>query len=55
MIGRLQSLDLTSGLDWWTGTKNHFMASNKTHYGCMMYYVNPQKMQPFISFMHRVI
>ena len=22
--GRLQSLDWTSGLDWWTDTKNHF-------------------------------
>ena len=24
--GRLQSLDWTSGLDWWTDTKNHFYA-----------------------------
>ena len=30
--GRLQSLDWTSGLDWWTDTKNHFMVSNKTHW-----------------------
>ena len=42
--GRLQSLDWTGGLDWWTGlvdwtggldwwtdTKNHFYASNEIH------------------------
>ena len=23
-LGRLQSLDWSSGLDWWTDTKNHF-------------------------------
>ena len=28
---RLQSLDWTSGLDWWTDTKNHFYASNETY------------------------
>ena len=30
-IGRLQSLDWTSGLDWWTDTKNHFYAPNETY------------------------
>ena len=30
--GRLQSLDWTSGLDWWTNTKNHFMLFNKTYF-----------------------
>ena len=27
----LQSLDWTSGLDWWTDTKDNFTLSNETH------------------------
>ena len=26
ILGHLQSLDWTSGLDWWTDTKNNFYA-----------------------------
>ena len=30
-------VDWTGGLDWWTDTKNHFYASNKTHWPVGLY------------------